>query len=66
MSPDTSAYARFPGWLGRTISQCRSRAHGSFPSSGALHHVHHHPGPLSADAPAAKAHVGAEGAAIHD
>ncbi|MFL6065140.1 MAG: sulfatase-like hydrolase/transferase [Friedmanniella sp.] len=40
--------------------------HGSFPFSGTLHHVRYHPGPLSADAPAERARVWAEGAAIYD
>jgi arylsulfatase len=42
------------------------RLHGSFPFTGTLHHVRYHPGPLSADAPAERARVWAEGAAIYD
>ncbi|HEY5820850.1 MAG TPA: arylsulfatase [Propionibacteriaceae bacterium] len=40
--------------------------HGSFAYTGLLHHVRYEPGPLSADAPAERARIWAEGAKIYD
>ena len=40
--------------------------YGSHPYSGPIHRVRYEPGPLSADAPAARARIWAEGAQIYD
>ncbi|GAA3697719.1 arylsulfatase [Microlunatus aurantiacus] len=45
--------------------EVRRRA-GSHPFSGVLHAIHYRPGPLSADAPAERARVWAEGVRIYD
>jgi arylsulfatase len=51
---------------GGPVDWDRHLIRGSFPYSGRLHQVRYTPGPLSADAPAERARVWAEGAKIYD